>query len=94
MPKVSDEEAAALEGRVGRANDRQVGGDHYRKRVIQPWDFAAANDLDFFQGTIVKYVVRYKDKGGVTDLEKARHFLDKYIEVVRNREQAGGRPSC
>lgn len=68
------------------ANDRQVGGDHYKKRSIQPWDFAAANELDFFQGTIVKHVTRWKDKLGLEDLLKAQHYLEKYIEVVKERQ--------
>ena len=63
------------------ANARQVGGDHYRNQAIQPWDFIAANELGFFEGNIVKYVSRWKDKDGVADLEKARHYLDKLIEL-------------
>lgn len=62
------------------ANDRQVGGDHYHA-PMQHWDFAWANDMDYFQGQITRYVTRWKKKGGVEDLEKARHFLDKYIEL-------------
>jgi len=63
------------------ANETQVGGDHYKKQKIQHWDFVAANDLDYFQGQITKYVSRWKDKNGLQDLYKAKHFLDKYIEV-------------
>lgn len=63
------------------ANDRQVGGRHYMDSKIQPWDFIAANNLDFFQGNIIKYVARYKEKGGVEDLDKARHYLEKLIEL-------------
>jgi hypothetical protein len=63
------------------SNEIQVGGKHYKKCVIQPWDYVIANDLDYFQGSIIKYVTRWKDKGGVEDLRKALHFLEKYIEV-------------
>lgn len=62
------------------ANNRQVGGGHYRKG-IQHWDFAAAQNMDYFQGQITKYICRWKDKNGIEDLRKARHFLDKYIEL-------------
>jgi hypothetical protein len=62
------------------ANDRQIGGKHYVSQ-IQHWDWVAANNLDYFQGQITKYVARWKHKGGFQDLEKARHFLDKYIEL-------------
>ena len=62
------------------ANNKQVGGTHY-KTPIQHWDYVVANDLDYFQAQITKYVTRWKKKGGMQDLQKARHFLDKYIEV-------------
>lgn len=64
------------------ANDKQVGGDHY-KSSIQHWDFVLANDLDYFQSQITKYVSRWKKKNGLKDLEKAQHFLEKYIEVEK-----------
>lgn len=67
------------------ANDRQVGGNHYQKHVVQHWDIVAMYGLDYFQGQITKYVMRWRDKGGVEDLEKARHFLDKYIELERSK---------
>ena len=63
------------------ANTTQVGGSHYKDNGIQPWDYIAANDLGYFEGNIVKYVSRWKDKGGVEDLKKARHYLDKLIEI-------------
>ncbi len=65
-----------------RANNTQVGGGHY-KTPIQHWDYVVANDLDYFQGQITKYVSRWKKKNGIQDLEKAKHFLEKYIEVVK-----------
>jgi len=70
------------DGAGDNPNSRQVGGDHYKGKTVQPWDFIAANELGFFEGNVVKYVTRWKDKGGVQDLHKARHYLDKLIEVV------------
>lgn len=70
------------------ANDIQVGGDHYHKQPIQPWDYVAANGLGFFEGNVVKYVTRHRVKDGVKDLEKARHYLDKLIELERARPPA------
>jgi len=67
---------------MSSANDRQVGGSHYRNNTIQHWDFAAAQNLDYFQGQITKYVCRWKHKNGVQDLKKAQHFLEKYLELV------------
>lgn len=67
-----------------KANDTQVGGQHYKAKTIQPWDFIAANGLGYFEGNIVKYVSRWRDKGGLDDLRKARHYLDKLIELEEN----------
>ena len=66
------------------ANENQIGGDHYKTKTIQPWDFIAANQLGYFEGNIVKYVSRWQDKGGINDLRKARHYLDKLIELKEN----------
>ena len=53
-----------------------------KNKVIQPWDYIVANDMGYLAGNIIKYVTRYKDKNGVEDLKKARHYLDKLIEVT------------
>ena len=66
------------------ANDQQVGGTH-NLRAIQPWDFIAANGIGFFEGNVIKYVTRWRDKAGVDDLKKARHYLDKLIELEENK---------
>lgn len=63
------------------ALDTQVGGNHYSKYAIQPLEFIVKNGLDFVTGNVIKYVVRYKDKGGLEDLKKARHYLDILIEI-------------
>ena len=66
------------------ANDKQVDGSHYRQEgTVQHWDFAASQNFDYFQGQITKYVTRWKKKNGLKDLEKALHFLEKYIEVEK-----------
>jgi hypothetical protein len=72
------------------ANEEQVGGEHY-KTVIQHWDYVVATGLDYFQGQITKYVTRWPKKGGVQDLYKARHFLEKYIELVEAAEELKAR---
>lgn len=68
---------------MSTANKRQVGGSHYKKGkgAVEHWDIVVQHDLDYFQAQILRYTMRWKDKGGVEDLEKARHFLDKYIEL-------------
>lgn len=62
------------------ANDRQHGGTHYQK-AIQPWDFVAANGIGFFEGNAIKYLARWRDKGGIEDLKKALHYIEKLIEI-------------
>jgi hypothetical protein len=62
------------------ANDKQVDGEHYQK-AIQPWDYITMNRLGYLEGNVIKYVTRYKEKNGLEDLEKARHYIDKLIEV-------------
>lgn len=57
----------------------QVGGDHYAKLKIQPMQYALANSLDFAQATAIKYITRFRDKGGIADLEKAKHTIDLLI---------------
>jgi hypothetical protein len=59
----------------------QQGGDHYKKLKIQPIEFIHANGIPFAEGSVIKYVTRWRDKGGIKDLEKARHFLDLLIEL-------------
>ena len=66
---------------ISGVNTVQHGGDHYKKQPIQPWDYIAANNLGYFEGNVVKYVSRWKDKGGIEDLRKARHYIDKLIEL-------------
>ena len=63
------------------ANAMQVGGNHYKGKAIQPWDYIASNNLGYLEGNIVKYVSRWQSKGGIEDLKKAMHYLTKLIEV-------------
>ena len=70
------------------ANDVQVAGTHYKDKAIQPWDYIIANELGYLEGNIVKYVSRWKDKGGLDDLKKAQHYLAKLIEVVEDGSNA------
>lgn len=67
-----------------RADSTQIGGSHYQKD-IQPWDYMKAvmseyEFLGYLRGNVIKYISRYKDKGGVEDLRKAQHYLTKLIE--------------
>ena len=66
------------------ANDKQVGGSHYKTK-IEPWDAILDWGLGYLDGSAVKYLSRWQKKGGVQDIEKAVHFLQKLIEVENER---------
>lgn len=73
-----------------RANELQVGGNHYqsgRQGKSQHWDMVEDFNLDYFQGQITKYLFRWKSKGGIQDLDKALHYLQKYREIAVQNEQ-------
>ena len=59
----------------------QVAGDHYKKLKIQPIEYIHANNIPFAEGSAIKYLTRWRDKGGVKDLEKAKHFIEMLIEL-------------
>lgn len=71
---------AAKSGILAPALAEQVGGSHYKNMVIQPVEYMMANGIGFMEGSVIKYVSRWRDKGGLEDLRKARHFLDLLIE--------------
>lgn len=66
--------------------DTQVGGDHYTKMKIQPFQFSMANKLDPMQHTIIKYVTRFRDKNGIQDLEKAKQTIDLLIAYEKEQQ--------
>lgn len=79
-----------LDKELIRANARQVGGDHYTSTSgecprcgakLQHWDLVSMFHWDYFQGQVIKYLMRWRKKNGVEDLKKSRHYLDKYIEL-------------
>ncbi len=67
------------------AEDTQIGGNHYASKKVQPWHAMEAwmtrdQFAGFLRGNAIKYLARCDDKGGLEDLKKARHYLDKLIE--------------
>jgi hypothetical protein len=60
----------------------QVGGNHYKKMVIQPAEFINKNKLLFAEGNAIKYICRHSTKGGIQDIDKAIH----YLEMVKERD--------
>lgn len=72
-------------GMSNKASRTQIGGDHYAAKAVQPWDamqcwLSREQFEGYLRGCAIKYLARYPDKGGVQDVKKARHYLDKLIE--------------
>jgi len=59
----------------------QVGGSHYKDCKIQPTEFIHANNIPFIEGNIIKYVIRHRNKNGIEDLKKAKHYIDLLIQL-------------
>ena len=64
-----------------------INPDHYGNSGIDVIDFCQANNLDFMQGYVIKYVFRYKNKNGLEDLEKAKEYIDRMIENLLDEEE-------
>jgi|TARA_R100001443_G_scaffold563_6_gene2313 hypothetical protein len=64
--------------------DKQIGGSHYKKFKIQPYEFISKNNLSFFQGNVVKYVCRYLFKNKIEDLEKIIHYCELEIKKMKD----------
>lgn len=76
------------------ASETQVGGDHYRSKDIQPWtameSWMTPEEFEgFLRGNVIKYIARYKDKDGVRDVLKARHYLERLLEHLDRQAEDG-----
>lgn len=76
-----DEATGASTWKPSTPLEQQPGGDHYKKLVIQPIEYTHYNGLSFMQGNIIKYATRYKDKNGVEDLMKVKHYVDLILQL-------------
>lgn len=63
------------------ALDRQIGGSHYKDYEIQPVEFIHRNKIGFLEGNAIKYICRWRRKGGKQDIEKAIHYLQMLLEM-------------
>lgn len=69
-----------------KADDLQIGGDHYKTMGVQPWKameswMTPEQFAGFLRGNAIKYLARCDAKGGLDDIKKARHYIDKLVEV-------------
>jgi hypothetical protein len=72
-----------------KADALQIGGDHYKNMGVQPWKameswMTPEQFAGFLRGNAIKYLARCDAKGGLDDIKKARHYIDKLVEVRGN----------
>ena len=64
--------------------NKLIKPSYYNKENgISPFEYIKANNLNFFEGNVIKYITRYKEKNGLEDLLKARTYLEELIEQER-----------
>ena len=68
--------------------NKQVCGNHYNKYIIQPWHIIDEYKLDYYKGNVLKYILRDKDNE-IEDLEKAIHYLEKKIDILKEHSGQG-----
>ena len=71
------------------ADGKQVGGTHYVKLGVPPWDvmeavLTHAEFIGFLKGNIIKYSMRQGKKQDSDDEGKAKHYMEKLKEVKRD----------
>jgi hypothetical protein len=67
------------------ALQQQINGAHYKELAIQPVEFIHANGIGYMEGNVIKYVTRWRSKGGIADLEKAKHYIELLIELEQKQ---------
>lgn len=89
----SEKDPHGLDQHQAGSSARQVGGDHYKRMKIQPWEFCEATQTpEQFTGYLLAtaqiYLMRFNTvgvpgKGGIGDVEKAHHTLERLIEHLK-----------
>lgn len=74
-----------------KPNDDPINPNHYKRyklEMIDNMQNSMTHDefIGWLKGNIMKYISRFQDKNGVTDLEKAQWYLTKLVEVVADEE--------
>lgn len=72
------------------ALDGQVGGSHYKDMGVQPWEAMEAwltpeEYRGYHKGVAIGYLAREQQKGGLQDIEKAIHHLQRLVEIEHGR---------
>ena len=65
---------------------------HYNQVGVEPIDYIIKNKLSYCEGNVVKYISRWRFKGGIQDLKKAKQYIDFIIDkeakttVTKNKD--------
>ena len=66
---------------MDKATDKQIDGNHYKDMAIQPLEYIYKNNIPYLEGNAIKYISRHKNKHGIIDLRKAKHYLELIAEL-------------
>ena len=69
------------------ASEKQIGGNHYKQYAIQPIEFITKNNIPYIEGNVIKYLLRWRDKNGVEDLDKCIHYIELLKEIHKLKEE-------
>ena len=88
-PREVFEAEAEAKAKADSALDTQVGGSHYKDMAIQPWQameawLTAEEYRGYHKGVAIAYLARERDKGGMEDIKKAIHHLQRLVEMVQD----------
>lgn len=71
------------------AFNEQVGGGHYKGLEPQPMAVLHSWGLPYAEGSAIYYILRWRRKGGLEDLRKAKHTLELLIELEQSKTKGG-----
>lgn len=60
---------------------KQISGTHYVNYAVQPVEFCQRNNFNYCESSAIKYLCRHRDKNGLDDLLKAKHYIELLIEI-------------
>ncbi len=59
---------------------------HYTDWPMEPMTYIMLNNIPFAEGNIIKYIMRWRKKNGIQDLQKAKRIIDMLIEMESNKK--------
>ena len=72
---------------MNKTREKQIGGNHYAKYKIQSFDIIDEYKLNYYEGNVLKYLLRHKEKEGAKDIKKAIHYLEVILEKYKELDK-------